>query len=317
MNRFWESPLMVPIVLFSVFIVVAAYLFHRPAVSAVPETQRMVQGPVAPLVISITGTGRDGSEKKHTVRKGDTLTRLTLRFCGNLGAMAGVIRDNGIKNPHRIFIDQSLTFKCEHAVSPEQVKKESASPGKFASSGGASQDKRISNSVLERKLRFRQELLARLDLADPDCLYAKHSGTWKVNTLARVVCIRKNYGETIERAAKEHKLPVNLLYAIVHQESKGQPDAVSPTGCKGIMQFESRTARGYGVTDVFDPFVSIPKGAHVLADYMRFWKNDLDRGIASYNVGPRMVGTRGFDAGRFPYTESVRRVWRLIDSMPG
>lgn len=308
-NRFWNSPMVVPIALLSVLVVVVTFLFHRPAVSV--AKQHVTQGEQKKIALATpTPTVR-----MHVIRKGDTLTKLTKRYCGTLDAMEGVIRSNRIANPHRIYVNQVLTFTGRCASSPEQVKKESASPGKFANVGEASQEKRISKSV-PGSLRFRAELLARLNLADPDCLYVEHKGMWKANTLARVACIRKNYGETIERSATERKLPVNLLYAIIHQESWGRPDAISSTGCKGIMQFESRTARGYGVSDVFDPFVSIPKGAQVLSDYLRFWKNDLDRGIASYNHGPGGVQEllrQGHDTSMLPYVVEVKKVLRLLN----
>lgn len=268
--------------------------------------------------ISVPEKGSVKREIRHIVTKHDTLAALVIRFCGgHLGSFTRVVRDNELADPNVIHINQVLVFKDECLSSPERAKTQNVSPGKFAKHGAASQEKRFLKNSDPEKLRFRQTLLARLGLKNADCLYVLHTGRWQANTLKRIECIRENYGDVIRRAAREHRLPAALIEAIIHQESGGRPDARSPTGCKGIMQFESRTARGYGVTDVYDPFESIPKGAHVLADYIRQFRGDLDRGIASYNQGPGSVRDlirQGGNTHTLPYVVEVKKVLRLLES---
>lgn len=268
--------------------------------------------------ISVTEKGSVKQEIRHIVTKHDTLAALVIRFCGgHLGSLARVVRDNELADPNVIHINQVLVFKNECLSSPERAKTQNVFPGKFAKHGAASQEKRFLKNSDPEKLRFRQTLLARLGLKNAECLYVVHAGRWQANTLKRIECIRENYSDVIRAAARKHQLPATLIEAIINEESAGRPDAVSFTGCKGIMQFESRTAREYGVEDVYDPFESIPKGAHVLADYIRQFRGDLDRGIASYNQGPGSVRNllrQGGNTHTLPYVMRVQKVFRLLES---
>jgi hypothetical protein len=54
-----------------------------------------------------------------------------------------------------------------------------------------------------------------------------------------------------EKAASAAGIPTSLLSAIAYLESWGDPEAVSPAGCKGIMQFAQSTAREAGLHIVY------------------------------------------------------------------
>ena len=163
---------------------------------------------------------------------------------------------------------------------------------------------------------LRQAVLTKYPLKNPDCLYARNIGkNWTEQTLFRVRCIRENYGRELAAAARNNGLSENLLIAVIVIESGGQPDAISPTGCTGLKQFTLRSAKHFGLRDRFDPFESIRVGAEHLADNLRYWGGNLDKAIAAYNIGPRVVRTPGFNASQFPYTRSVRAVERLVNSV--
>jgi membrane-bound lytic murein transglycosylase F len=98
--------------------------------------------------------------------------------------------------------------------------------------------------------------------------------------------------EIIAAAAAEHEIPPLLLTAVIYQESRFDPEAVSPTGVRGLMQLTRATARELGVTDRTDPAQSIAAGAR----YLRQMRDqieppglsDWDRwclALAAYNVG--------------------------------
>ncbi len=309
--------------LLDIFLSVAIIILLAAALVAPKTGQKSDRVPAvsvsrsAEARIAVPDKGSVKREIQHIVVRNDTLSALVIRFCGgHLGALARVMRDNALDNPNIIHLNQTLVFKDECLSSPEAVKTQNVFPGKFTKHGAASQEKRFLKTDPE-KLRFRQTLLARLGLKNAECLYVVHTGRWQANTLKRIECIRENYGDVIRAAAREHQLPATLIEAIIYQESEGQPDAVSPTFCKGIMQFESRTAKGYGVKDVYDPFDSIPKGAHVLADYIHQFRGDFDRGIASYNQGPGAVRNlirQGGNTHTLPYVVKVKKVFRLLES---
>lgn len=65
--------------------------------------------------------------------------------------------------------------------------------------------------------------------------------------------IYENYGDLLGKASNMHGVPEELLGGVIAQESKGNPYAVSPTGCKGIAQFCAPTAYQYGLCDCVGP----------------------------------------------------------------
>jgi N12 class adenine-specific DNA methylase len=67
-----------------------------------------------------------------------------------------------------------------------------------------------------------------------------------------------------ETAAREFNVPVNVLMALGHQESRYNPNAIGPTTqwgrAKGLMQYLDSTAKGMGINP-FDPNEAIPAAA--------------------------------------------------------
>jgi soluble lytic murein transglycosylase-like protein len=61
--------------------------------------------------------------------------------------------------------------------------------------------------------------------------------------------IYDNYGTLISEASVKYGVSEDLLAGGIMQESTGNPNAVSPTGCKGIAQFCAPTAYEYGLCD--------------------------------------------------------------------
>lgn len=82
-----------------------------------------------------------------------------------------------------------------------------------------------------------------------------------------------------------------LLAAIAYQESHWNPEAVSPTGVKGVMMLTNAAAKEVGVTDRTDPMESVLGGAEYLTRVMKKIPERIqgeDRtwfALAAYNVG--------------------------------
>lgn len=87
-------------------------------------------------------------------------------------------------------------------------------------------------------------------------------------------------------AASELKygLPRDLLNRVAYQESRYNPDAVSPVGAIGLMQFMPATAADFGINPK-DPFQSIDAAGKYLAQLYRQF-NSWPAAIAAYNWGP-------------------------------
>ncbi|MFT7234506.1 MAG: membrane-bound lytic murein transglycosylase F [Methylophagaceae bacterium] len=99
------------------------------------------------------------------------------------------------------------------------------------------------------------------------------------------------YKKIFLEAAERYNLPAETLIAQSYQESHWEPDAVSPTGVKGMMMLTKPTARELNVDNRLDPEQSIAGGAHYLKNMMQRFKDDIpddDKlmlALAAYNIG--------------------------------
>ncbi|MGM0537011.1 MAG: membrane-bound lytic murein transglycosylase MltF [Pseudomonadota bacterium] len=86
-------------------------------------------------------------------------------------------------------------------------------------------------------------------------------------------------------------MPADLLAALAYQESHWDPQAVSPTGVRGIMMLTQNTAQSLGVDNRLNPAAAIDGGARYLADRHQRLPETIpepDRtylALASYNIG--------------------------------
>jgi membrane-bound lytic murein transglycosylase F len=100
-----------------------------------------------------------------------------------------------------------------------------------------------------------------------------------------------NYREMFREAAAEYGLDWRLLAAVGYQESHWNPQAVSPTGVRGIMMLTRAAAKDLDIKDRLDPEQSIHGGAHYLHNMIRRVPERVpepDRtwlALAAYNVG--------------------------------
>ncbi|SEL13340.1 membrane-bound lytic murein transglycosylase MltF [Halomonas daqiaonensis] len=100
-----------------------------------------------------------------------------------------------------------------------------------------------------------------------------------------------DYLDLFLEAEEQTGMPADLLAALSYQESHWDPQAVSPTGVRGIMMLTQNTAKSLGVDNRLDPAAAIDGGARYLADRHERLPDDIpepDRtylALASYNIG--------------------------------
>nr|WP_301288383.1 membrane-bound lytic murein transglycosylase MltF [Natronospira proteinivora] len=100
-----------------------------------------------------------------------------------------------------------------------------------------------------------------------------------------------SYRHLFEEAAQRNELDWRLLAAIGYQESHWNPQAISPTGVRGIMMLTQRTASDLGVENRIDPEQSIMGGARYFRQVRERIPEHIqepDRtwmALAAYNVG--------------------------------
>ncbi len=83
-----------------------------------------------------------------------------------------------------------------------------------------------------------------------------------------------------------------LIEALVWQESRWNPVAVSPVGARGLAQLMPGTARQLGV-DADDPHANLEGGARYLRQQLDAFGGDLEKALAAYNAGPGRVARAG------------------------
>lgn len=133
---------------------------------------------------------------------------------------------------------------------------------------------------------------------------------------------RENVEQVIIRAAKDtHGLQnagLSLiqwrcwLQALIWQESRFNPYAVSPAGARGLTQIMPGTASDLGIRNTYesDPYVQAVGGARYLAQQLNRFNGDMILALAAYNAGPGNVQKHG---GVPPFDETQNYV-RIIPS---
>jgi soluble lytic murein transglycosylase len=105
------------------------------------------------------------------------------------------------------------------------------------------------------------------------------------------------YSVTVEAAAAEFEVDPLLIWAVMRQESRFDPEALSYAGARGLMQVTPPTQAwiaeqlGEDISpgDAFTPEASIRMGAWFLRFLLDYYEGDLALVIAAYNGGAGSV----------------------------
>ena len=100
--------------------------------------------------------------------------------------------------------------------------------------------------------------------------------------------VPQDYSGKVAELAAKYDLSPALIEALVWQESRWRPDAVSPKGAQGLAQLMPATARELGV-DPRDPLANLEGGARYLRAQLDRFDGDLEKALAAYNAGPGRV----------------------------
>ena len=119
------------------------------------------------------------------------------------------------------------------------------------------------------------------------------------------------FADLVASAARDQRLDPALLHAIIHVESRHNPDAVSPKGAVGLMQVLPETAKRMGVSSYRTPEGNIAAGARYLRFLLDTFGMDVNLALAAYNAGENAVIRNG---NRIPpYRETEAYVPAVID----
>ena len=104
----------------------------------------------------------------------------------------------------------------------------------------------------------------------------------------------EKYMPYIIKEFRKHKLPLELAY-LPMLESAFKPDAISPTGAKGLWQFITSTAKEHGLKigwfrdERYDWKKATDAAALYLAQLGKRYRGNWELVLASYNGGPNYV----------------------------
>ena len=140
------------------------------------------------------------------------------------------------------------------------------------------------------------------------------------------------YADSVADGARMTRLPDDLIYSVMRQESLYRKDAVSRADARGLMQMLPSTAtavaRRWGLKPptrdtLFDPTVAIPLGAAYLRELLDRNQGSLGFALAAYNAGQspvdRWTPPAPLDADvwieNIPYNETRNYVQRILEHL--
>ena len=119
------------------------------------------------------------------------------------------------------------------------------------------------------------------------------------------------FSAIVETAARTYGVDKALVHAVISAESGYNPQAVSRTGARGLMQLMPETARRYGVRNSMDPADNINGGVKYLHDLLTMFKGDMRLAVAAYNAGENAVIRYGLRVP--PYAETLGYVPKVLE----
>ncbi len=106
-----------------------------------------------------------------------------------------------------------------------------------------------------------------------------------------------DFSEEIRREAARQRLPPTVVFGIVHQESGFDPEAVSRSGARGLMQVMPATGRElarklglpFSTAKLHEPAYSVRLGTAYFQQVLAMFDGNLELALAGYNSGPFRV----------------------------
>lgn len=110
------------------------------------------------------------------------------------------------------------------------------------------------------------------------------SGKWGQKFCIRDAHYTFDVCQALRDATKPHSLDPDFFTRLIWQESRFDPNALSPAGARGIAQFMPQTARMRGLQNAYDSAKALEHSAHYLAEMANNFGN-LGLAAVAYNGG--------------------------------
>jgi len=112
----------------------------------------------------------------------------------------------------------------------------------------------------------------------------------------------------IYHAGEKAGVDPRFIHAVIKQESRYNPKAVSHVGAQGLMQMMPATAKRFGLKDPFDPAANVEAGTKYLKFLLKRFNGDVSLALAGYNAGEGSVDKYN---GVPPYGETQNYVKKI------
>jgi soluble lytic murein transglycosylase-like protein len=112
----------------------------------------------------------------------------------------------------------------------------------------------------------------------------------------------------IYHAGEKAGVDPRFIHAVIKQESRYNPKAVSHVGAQGLMQMMPATAKRFGLKDPFDPAANVEAGTKYLKFLLKRFNGDVSLALAGYNAGEGSVDKYN---GVPPYSETQNYVKKI------
>jgi hypothetical protein len=113
----------------------------------------------------------------------------------------------------------------------------------------------------------------------------------------------------IFRAGEKAGVDPRFIHAVIKQESRYNPKAVSDVGAEGLMQMMPATAERFGLKDPFDPKANVEAGTKYLKWLLKRFDGDVSLALAGYNAGEGSVDKY---KGIPPFNETQNYVKKIV-----
>ncbi len=113
----------------------------------------------------------------------------------------------------------------------------------------------------------------------------------------------------IYRAGERQGVDPRFIHAVIKQESRYNPKAVSGVGAEGLMQMMPGTAKRFGLKNPFDATANVEAGTKYLKFLLKRFNGDVSLALAGYNAGEGSVDKY---KGIPPYGETQNYVKKIV-----
>ena len=151
---------------------------------------------------------------------------------------------------------------------------------------------------------------------------------WGKTIILRML-YKTDYRQYVEKYAEKYGVEKELLYAVIKVESKFDPNAISKSKAKGLMQIMDSTAVEIAnkidelIVDetLFDPEKNIMIGTKYYSELLELYNGNMLLALTAYNAGignvkewidNGIIKADGSDIENIPYKETNMYVRKII-----